>query len=664
MSNESPYVMSISLNVLNHLGLNLYSNVPSVLSEVVANAYDADAETVKVEIDHVRRQIIIHDDGEGMTLANVNDRYLNVGYQRREDSRSVTPRFGRKVMGRKGIGKLSLFSIANTVEVHTARDGEKNALQMTVAGIKAAIGAETPHAQSRPYRPTKLDPSVVDFERGTRIVLTDLKKSLTNVAAGLRKRLARRFSILGPEFSFQLYINEEEVTVLDRDYFHKLQYVWGYGEQEDAEAVFKCCTKATQTHWVETELVGGGRVSGWIGTVEHAGELKDPDGDNLNSILLMVRGKLAHEDLLEEFNEGKVFRAYLIGEIHADFLDSDDRADIATSSRQRIIEDDVRYQELLEWLRKEVTKIGSSWTGFRTKAGTEAALENNLIKDWFGTLQGDSKKKAERLFGKINQLTIDDERQRTELFSHAVLAFETLRYRDNLDALDQLETTDLKAISLLFRDIEDLEAALYHQIVMQRLRVIDKLKLHVDNNVLEKVLQEHLFDHLWLLDPSWERATDRYMEERIGASFRQIESELTEEEKLSRFDIRYKRVTGANVIVELKRASVITTTYKLLEQVDKYRNALLRYLRDVGKDEPLYVVCVVGRDLRDWDNPTGRQESQKVLDAKNIRVVKYEQLMTDSYAGYREYIDRSEELGRVRKLLDSLAGDTDAEGAP
>ena len=39
----SKYKMSISLNVLNHLGLNLYSNTPAVIAEVIANAWDADA---------------------------------------------------------------------------------------------------------------------------------------------------------------------------------------------------------------------------------------------------------------------------------------------------------------------------------------------------------------------------------------------------------------------------------------------------------------------------------------------------------------------------------------------------------------------------------------------------------------------------------------------
>jgi hypothetical protein len=44
--------MRLSLNVLNHLGLNLYSNVPAVLSEAVANAWDAEAHDVEI-ITHV-----------------------------------------------------------------------------------------------------------------------------------------------------------------------------------------------------------------------------------------------------------------------------------------------------------------------------------------------------------------------------------------------------------------------------------------------------------------------------------------------------------------------------------------------------------------------------------------------------------------------------------
>jgi hypothetical protein len=37
------FVMTVDLNVLEHLGINLYSNIAAVLTEAVANAWDADA---------------------------------------------------------------------------------------------------------------------------------------------------------------------------------------------------------------------------------------------------------------------------------------------------------------------------------------------------------------------------------------------------------------------------------------------------------------------------------------------------------------------------------------------------------------------------------------------------------------------------------------------
>lgn len=44
-------------------------------------------------------------------------------------------------------------------------------------------------------------------------------------------------------------------------------------------------------------------VTGWIGAARTVSDLKDADTkDNLNKIGLIMRGKLAHEDLLEEFN--------------------------------------------------------------------------------------------------------------------------------------------------------------------------------------------------------------------------------------------------------------------------------------------------------------------------------------------------------------------------
>ena len=99
------YSLTIGLNVLNHLGVNLYNSVPALLSEAVANAWDADAENVIIDIG--TDSITISDDGHGMTRNDCNKKFLTVGYARRKDG-GRSPN-GRPVMGRKGIGKLSLF---------------------------------------------------------------------------------------------------------------------------------------------------------------------------------------------------------------------------------------------------------------------------------------------------------------------------------------------------------------------------------------------------------------------------------------------------------------------------------------------------------------------------------------------------------------------------
>ena len=92
---KRPLQMKISLNVLEHLGMNLYSNVPAVLSEIVANAWDADASHVSVRLED--DEVSIEDDGVGMTRDEVIDRFLTVGFQRRVAMDSSTPR-GRRPM--------------------------------------------------------------------------------------------------------------------------------------------------------------------------------------------------------------------------------------------------------------------------------------------------------------------------------------------------------------------------------------------------------------------------------------------------------------------------------------------------------------------------------------------------------------------------------------
>jgi HSP90 family molecular chaperone len=70
MPEKNDFYITLNLNIVEHLGKRLYSNVPAVLSELVANAWDADATEVKIEIDS--DEIRIKDNGIGMSYSELN----------------------------------------------------------------------------------------------------------------------------------------------------------------------------------------------------------------------------------------------------------------------------------------------------------------------------------------------------------------------------------------------------------------------------------------------------------------------------------------------------------------------------------------------------------------------------------------------------------------
>jgi hypothetical protein len=648
------YKMTISLNVLSHLGINLYSNIPAVLSEVVANSWDADAEVVDITIG--KNEITIEDDGCGMSYDDINNKYLHVGYERRnQPGEAVTPNHNRPVMGRKGIGKLSLFSIADTIEIQTLKDGNKNGFVMSAKKIKKLLKRKHNNADYHPD-PLPADRLTID-KQGTRLTIRELKKGTDTAESALRKRLARRFGIIGAENDFTVNIGGTAIGIADRDYFHKLQYLWYYGENSENYVGYCKAEKLKQSEKRPNKLGDGDdyEISGWIGSVGKSGDLKDGQ-DNLNKIVIMVRGKLAQEDILEDFVEGGMYTKYLMGEIHADFLDTDKGADSATTSRQEIKKDDPRYVALKDWVLGELKNIQSRWTNLRNEEGTKWALEVPAINEWFNSLGKDNKKSARSLFGKLNQLSLDSDEEKRTLLSHAVLAFESFRYKDNLDALEHVLPENIQVFAEVFANHDDIEAALYHRITKGRLSVINTLKSYVDAAHLEKVIQQYLYDHLWLLDPSWDRATESpLMEKSVAKEWGKLDAKLTPEETKGRIDIKYKNPSGKHVIIELKKADRTLDDVEIIKQVDKYRTALTKILETVGRgNEPVEVVCLVGKKLRQWTNPAEEKMSRGSLGEKSIRVVMYQQLIEDAYASYKLYLDKTTDAGRVIKLIQSI----------
>ena len=645
------YQLRIELAALNHLGIGLYSNTPAVVSEVVANSYDADATQVDIDIDPARGTIVIEDDGWGMAEEDINGKYLTVPYDKRKNEPGPTPK-GRKPMGRKGIGKLSLFSIADTIEVHSVKtDGnskviDRNGFVMDVKDIRKAIEA------GGPYNPVAVNTNTIAITKGTKITLSNLRHGVDTTETFLRKRLARRFSIIGADQQFNVRVNSNPISVQDRDYFPKIEYIWYIGTDSKKYADL-CENKKHECALPEViDAQKGYCVTGWVGTFD---EQKSIEKGN-NTIVIMARGKLIHEDILKDIKEGGVFTKYLIGEIQADFLDLDEREDIATSDRQNLREDEERFQALKEFVQANILKeIQKVWRDWRKEDAVAKATENPKIKEWFDSLPKDHKKYARDLFERIESYPIVDKGAKKELYRNAILAFETLALRHSLTSLEQIKSeADLAAYISIFDDLRWIEEAHYYDIVKSRLEVLEKFNDIVDADAKEKVLQAHIYESLWLLDASWERATtDKKMEQRVKAEFTNIDAKLTDEERRGRVDIRYKTVSGKHVIIELKKYSRGVTAHDLAAQVGKYRSALRKCLNEKFPKERNVIecICIVGATPEPRDDP---DRVERILSGEDARFVTYDGLIKQTQDNYRQYLEVSEKMAALRNLLDSI----------
>jgi len=665
---KSPYVMSISLNTLNHLGINLYSNVPAVLSELVANAYDADANEVRITI--TPDTITIRDDGNGMTRTEINERYLTIGYSRRKHQPGLTSK-GRPPMGRKGIGKLAVFSIADTVEVYSAKSTERNGLELSRKAITDLIEGEkfietadetvddskqSSEETEKTYRPDSLPTDEFELEHGTLLVLRDLrrKRTATLTVDNLKKRLARRFTVIGIRHKFQVYVNEQEVTPRDRGFYSALEFVWFFGDI-DPEVEDEC--KNTKKKLNLSNLVDESedyRLKGWIGTVGEPKQLGDRSEEG-NSIVVFARGKLVQENILQEIREARVFAQYLVGDIEADFIDLDLQDDLATSDRQRLVADDPRYQKLKSHIERAIKGIGLQWTALRNETGTKRALDNPVLSLWYETLNKDNQKHAKQLFGKIESLPIADTRSKSELYKASILAFEKLSLTGQLSALDEISTEEgFDALLSIFQSVDELEAAHYYEIARGRLKVINKFQNLIDHDSKERVLQQYLFEHLWLLDPSWERATgSERLEQSVKKQFDDVTKKLTEDEQKARIDIRYSTIAGKHVIVELKKYSVRVDASDLQKQVGKYRSALQKMLSESYQDQAqmqIEIVCVLGSAPTGLD-PIATEETLKAVDA---RFITYDRLIVGAQAAYADYLEKRKDISALNQLLDEL----------
>lgn len=669
MANKHKFKLEVDLNVINHLGVGLYSSTPAALTELVANAWDADANEVKITIDAAQKSIVIEDDGHGMNAAAIKNKFLNVGYSRRRQSpnKDKSDSGNRKVMGRKGIGKLSMFALANLVKVTSQATGEEIVgFEVDVPKLKKSLEEHTS------LELNEFDGAAFPKGKGTRILLENVLTGLNTTESYLRIKLARRFSVLDDASGFKVFLNGAEITKADRGFYSHVQFLWAFDAATNSSiqnlttnlasiatsdvvgAPKKPCVKELDAY------VACGKetfsVTGYVASVYQPKNLGSKE-DSANIFSVFANGRVFAENILDEANSAKYYQNYLVGEIHADFLDDDD-IDRATASREAVKRDDPRYQALLGFVRTTLEGIGDQWDDWRTELGLDPSDKGNAgVNEWLLTLTDKRDLTiAKRLMTSIKNATIHSDDTKNDaakkiLYRGAIIGFEKLKLRKQLDKLASVTDVLSAEFATIFGSLNDVEEAAYSEITKQRLEIIKKFKdITSDPSALEKVAQKYLFEHLWLLDPSWDRVTGRGEMEKILTEYiKKRDPDSTG----ARLDITYRASSGRHIVVELKKPGLTSLSFvNLYEQVRKYKAAVEEYYKDKlpGKPQPpidIYVLIA--------KTPSGFTEAdRRSLAEQNGQIITYQQLITDAINAYQTYLDAMQRTGTLETILEKL----------
>src|SRR4051794_33152734 len=116
---QSEISFEMDRSLINVLGEEHYPYAEYLYHELAANSWDSDATDVNISEETVRKgsragpalyTITVRDDGTGMDAAGLREYFRVGGSSKRE--RRTSERLGRAVIGRIGVGKVSILKVA------------------------------------------------------------------------------------------------------------------------------------------------------------------------------------------------------------------------------------------------------------------------------------------------------------------------------------------------------------------------------------------------------------------------------------------------------------------------------------------------------------------------------------------------------------------------
>ncbi|GBC59596.1 hypothetical protein DENIS_0535 [Desulfonema ishimotonii] len=126
----------IQARVIDLLGEQQIANCPTAISELFKNAYDACASRVMLDVYPADNHAVLWDDGMGMSESDVLGRWLVVGTANKSqgyNKKSSVTSCGRTIQGEKGIGRLAISTLGDSLLLISKKENSKSVAESYVA---------------------------------------------------------------------------------------------------------------------------------------------------------------------------------------------------------------------------------------------------------------------------------------------------------------------------------------------------------------------------------------------------------------------------------------------------------------------------------------------------------------------------------------------------
>ncbi len=609
----------------------MYRGAVPVLAELISNSWDADATRVDIELPFDQsfdgKTFVVSDDGHGMGWTDVQNGYLVVGRDRRKAmGRDRSPK-GRMVMGRKGLGKLAGFGIAEIVDVRTVKNKWLTHFRMDFGAMTQGEEIEL----IAPYEPEIIADHAIEEADGTTVTLSGLHLQRRVLEDAFRQSMSRRFSILGAQFDVRIN-----------------------GKSLAADAPIDLQFRFPGEGWNDEYVDGVGSIRWWAGFTEKPIKVEDARG-----ISVIVRGKMAQTPFFFGITggvHGQHGMQYMMGEVVADQLDAE--KDLVATDRQALVWSEPAAAALMSWGQDKIHELLRRWLEKRERANEEQleGIVNDLdqtVGERIGRLSPSEQSEARQVLRKLASIeSITDEPNRAkELIDLVLRAFEDSSFFQLLKVLKDTSEAERDEITRLVTELDIFETVKMAEVVRARVGVIQKFQEMIEANVREKPdMQDFLFAHPWLIDPEWqvvehERGLEAMLIDRFNLDPEGVDP------KRERVDFFCIGTRGRYLVVEVKRPEQPIGKAECVQAID-YVGYLRTQAPSTEGRPNYYEGYLIGHHL----TPDGITWARIANDSK-VYVKTWKELLDTAERTHREFLEvikkRAPEDPRVRSVTAS-----------